>query len=305
MDDTCACGHTAVYYRRHEGRSFCAPCLTRSVETRFRKTVSEHHLVTKGDRIAVALSGGKDSSVLLSLMHRLQKDVPFELVALAVDEGIAGYRDASLAQAREFCAALEIELHCASFDESFSMTIDRIGAKKHCTYCGVFRRTALNRAAKDAGADTLAVGHNLDDEAQSILMNFFRGDYSRFQKLGAGHVRASSELVRRIKPLRDIPEKEIMLYALLNGIPFHRAECPHSFDNLRREVQAFINDMEDRHPGTKHQIVTFYDRLRPMLRNEEKEAAACVRCGEPTSGGVCRACELLAALKKSSAHSIA
>ncbi|MBI2971309.1 MAG: TIGR00269 family protein [Candidatus Aenigmarchaeota archaeon] len=289
----CACGTKGIYYRRWEGKYYCASCFARQVETRFRKTVSANKLVRKGERVAVALSGGKDSAALLYLLNELRKHMPFTLVAVSADEGITGYRDASLEKAEELTKMLGVEHHTASFAEAFAVTTDDI-EKKHCTYCGVFRRYLLNKKAHELGADKLAVGHNLDDEAQSILMNFFRGDIARFHRLGAKPASGGDGFVPRIKPLRDIPEKETALYALVRNLPFSGSECPHSFDNLRRDVQAMVNGLEAKYPGTKMQIVSFYDRLKPSLTAARKEAIAhCAQCGEPSSGGVCKACELL------------
>jgi len=153
----------------------------------------------------------------------------------------------------------------------------------------------LNRKARELGAAKLAVGHNLDDEAQSIMMNFMRGDFSRFVRLGA-FSGTSAKFVPRIKPLRDIPEKEIAAYAILRGIEFAGEECPHSFDNVRRDMQSLINGFELKYPGTKQQIVGFYDKMRPFIPPGGK-IGECTECGEPSSGTLCKACELLCRIK--------
>ncbi len=295
----CACGSKAIYFRRWEGKYYCNSCLAWQVEKRFRKTVSKSRLVRKGERIAVALSGGKDSSVLLHLMNELRKDLPFDIVAVSVDEGIDGYRLAALEKARELTGNLGIEHHTAYFSGEFNVTIGGI-SEKHCTYCGVFRRYLLNKKALELGADKLAVGHNMDDEAQSIIMNFFRGDFSRFRRLGAEPaVTGDEKFVQRIKPLRNIPEKEILLYALIKGLPFSDLECQHSFDNLRRDVQKLLDGIEGKYPGSKLQVVSFYDRLRPSLAFvKAARISRCKICGEPASQSICKACGLLEKLRR-------
>ncbi|MDI6721686.1 MAG: TIGR00269 family protein, partial [Candidatus Aenigmarchaeota archaeon] len=150
--------------------------------------------------------------------------------------------------------------------------------------------------ARELGATKLAVGHNLDDEAQSIMMNFVRGDFSRFHRLGAFSGVRDSRFVPRMKPLRDIPEKEIAAYAMLKGIEFAGEECPYSFDNVRRDMQGLLNDFELKYPGTKQQIASFYDRIKPLL-SYEGNIKECVECGEPSSGETCKACDLLSKIR--------
>lgn len=291
----CTCGREAVYLRMQEGTHYCERCLSRQVERSFQKTIAKGKMLNKDDRIAVAVSGGKDSMVLLHLMHKLSKKLPMQLVAVTIDEGIEGYRDKSMDVVKEYAASLGIEHRIFRFENEFDVTIDKLvegdSSIKSCTYCGVFRRSLLNKAAREVGADKLAVGHNLDDEAQSVLMNVMRGDIKRMNLLSK-----SSELfVRRIKPLKNVPEKEIVAYAIINNIPYFDGECPNSFNNARRDVQTMLNDMEQKYPGTKSNIINFYRKLPsteiktvPML---------CTRCGEPSSHEICKACELLEKVK--------
>ena len=215
------------------------------------------------------------------------------IFAISVDEGIQGYRDKSIEIAEAFCKSLNIEHHSVSFNEQLNFQLDDIKTDNFCTHCGVFRRSLLNKKAHELRADKLAVAHNMDDEVQSILMNIFRGDILKFQRLGANPPSIGDEkLVPRIKPLRDIPEKEVKLYAILNSIPYHDGECPHSFNNVRRDVQKIINDMEERYAGTKHQIISFYDKINPPGRSVQRALGRCKMCGEASSAGICRACVL-------------
>ena len=217
-----------------------------------------------------------------------------DIFAVSIDEGISGYRDESIKKAEEFCKSINVEHHTVSFNDKLGFSLDDIKTDNFCTHCGVFRRSLLNKKAYELRADKLAVAHNMDDEVQSILMNIFRGDILKFQRLGAKPPSIGDEkLVPRIKPLRDIPEKEVKLYAILNSIPYHDGECPHSFNNVRRDVQKIINDMEERYAGTKFQIISFYDKINPMVRpSSERVLGRCKMCGEASSAGICRACVL-------------
>ena len=190
-----------------------------------------------------------------------------------------------------------IEHHVFSFEKEIDFKIDNLSKQeKHCTYCGVFRRYLLNKKSRELGAGKLAVGHNLDDEAQSVLMNVMRGDMKRMQRLGLPS--DDSKFSKRIKPLKNVPEKEIVAYALINNIPYFDGECPNSFNNQRRDVQTLVNDMENKYPGTKNNIIKFYGRIKPNL-TEEGLLTHCIRCGEPASQDICKACELQERIKGS------
>ena len=303
-DAACECGKPSVYLRVNEGRHYCGKCLTRQIERNFTKTISKDSMIQKGDKIAVGISGGKDSMVLLHLMHKLSKKMPMELVAITIDEGIEGYRDKSIEAVEKFVKEKGVEHHTFSFKNELDFEIDNLNRNafaerqvsvKHCTYCGVFRRQLLNKAARTVGATKLAVGHNLDDEAQSILMNVLRGDMARMKRLSPSS--KNEKLIRRIKPIKNIPEKEIVAYAIINNIPYFDGECPNSFNNVRRDVQSTVNTLEEKYPGTKHNIIKFYKKIQPNLPHIEGRINYCIRCGEPASHEVCKACELLEKVK--------
>ena len=249
-------------------------------------------------KIAVGVSGGKDSSTALVLVYRYlagRPDVTIE--AITVDEGIESYRPPSLASARRLCARLGVAHHVIAYRETVGFTMDRVvtvdRAAIPCSYCGVFRRNALNRKAREIGADYLVTGLNLDDTAESILMNVARGDVGRLARLGP-HDGVQPGLVPRLQPLRCIPELEVYLYAYLTKIPFHDATCPYAERAQRGRFKEILHRLEADGPGTRHAIVAGYEDLRPVLQGAWPPAALreCARCGEPTVREVCKTCEL-------------
>lgn len=295
-----SCGNPAVIFRKYEGRAWCKDHFSRQLESRVRRTIRDNSLVGKGDSVFVALSGGKDSSLVLHLLHKFfgkRPDVKIE--ALIVNEGIGGYRDESIKVAESLCKGLGVSLHKYSFKEEFGKSMDQILRKKGvrtCTYCGVFRRFVLNRRARELGATKLATGHNLDDEIQSVFINNLKGDVGRLVRLGPRPPSQGGKFVTRIKPLRDIPEKETALYDLLNEISYQEARCPKAKDSVRFDVRTFLNHMEENHPGTKHNVIRYFDTILPALREKflkSGQVGICPRCGEPTSREVCKACELM------------
>lgn len=295
------CGRRAVYDRRYAGVMLCNRCIIKSVERRFRRAVAEHKLISPGERIAVAVSGGKDSTVCLHLLAEYCSQRNCELVAITIDEGIKGYRDHSVPIARKTTKLLGVEHFVVSFKDVFGATLDQIVrlAKRHktglnpCTYCGVMRRSLLNQAARELRADKLATAHNLDDEAQAIMLNYVRADFSRLHRLGPIYSPREG-FVPRIKPLREIPEKEVALYALLRGLNVHLAVCPH-VGGIHTEIRDFLNNFETNHPNSKFMILRMFDRLKPKIAQSvpEFEMRRCEVCGEPTSVKICKTCELL------------
>jgi uncharacterized protein (TIGR00269 family) len=275
--------------------------MIKSVERRFRRAMGEHRLVSPGERVAVAVSGGKDSVTCMHLLNEYCARKNCELVAVTVDEGIKGYREESLPIARENAELLGIEHFVVSFKQVFGATLDeivRLAKRKKtefnpCTYCGVMRRSLLNQAARELKADKLATAHNLDDEVQAIMLNYVRADFSRLYRLGPRY-QPREGFVPRIKPLREIPEKEVAIYALLKKIKVHLEVCPYA-GGIHTEIRDFLNTLETNHPNSKFMILRMFDRMKPKLAEAvpEFEMKNCEVCGEPTSTTMCKSCELL------------
>ena len=300
------CGKAAVTFIRYSGARLCKAHLAEFIESKVGREFRRQ--VRLGDRatIAVALSGGKDSVVALRILHRmLSPRRGTNLVALTVDEGVGGYRPAAIEIAQRNCRETGIEHRVISFKRTFGLTMDSSrgawGSKTPCTYCGVLRRHCLNMEARRIGADFLATGLNLDDTAQSILMNICRGDAARLARLGPhGRDRAQEGLVPRIQPLRLVTDKESFLYATLKGFPLHHSVCPYAGDAMRNRFREIVQELERSSPGTRFCIVNSYDEMRRWLEPHYPPAGLepCGLCGEPSMDGLCEACKLVESLKK-------
>ncbi len=301
----CKCGKEAIIFRPYEGRALCKEHFIYSFEKKVKKTIREFKLVEKNDKIAVGLSGGPDSSTLLFLLNKFfreRKDI--EIFAIFVNEGIPNYREKLLKWAKILCNNLEIPLHVFTFKKEYGISLKEIVGRKKikeispCTYCGVLRRDVLNRRARELGATKLAIGHNLDDEVESILMNYMKGDLQRLARLGPKTAIISSDkFVPRIKPMIYIPKKEITLYAKLSNLKTMPKACPYGGESFRFEVRDFINKMEEEHPTTKFSVLNTFLRIHPSLlksfKGESKKLRGCKICGEPTNREICKKCELL------------
>lgn len=297
------CPEDAVTYIRYNGTHLCPRHFQEFVVRRVKREVRQQLRLDGPMRLGVAVSGGKDSAVALELLVDIfgrRRDV--QIIAISVDEGITEYRPITLESIRKQTTRIGVEHHVVRFHDTVGIDLDDIGSRKGqrtaCAYCGVFRRRCLNLEAKRLGIDVLATGHNLDDTAQSVLMNFMRGDVERLARLGP-HKKVQPGLVPRIEPLRLIPEKETYLYALLKGIEFSDAECPYAVDALRNEFREIVDNAESRHPGTRHAIVASYDAMRPALMDTypQTQLNTCA-CGEPTCGARCMSCEMMDEIKK-------
>jgi uncharacterized protein (TIGR00269 family) len=324
MVECIKCDREAAMHAAYSGSHRCEPHFLESVERRVRRRVRKDSLVPRyatSEEPAtwvVGLSGGKDSVVLTSILHEtFAEDPRIELVALSIHEGIEGYRDRSLDACRDLTDDLGVRHEVVTYESEFDLRMDDVveadpEGMAPCAYCGVFRRDVLSRYAETYDADLLLTGHNLDDEAQTALMNLLEGDVTQVAKhfdasLGPLDERPSVDrsdgdseepFVPRAKPLRDIPEKEVALYAHLKDLPAHITECPHASEAFRGEIRELLLGLEENHPGTRHSVMAGYEELAAVaadrFRDDRDEGTGeCVECGAPTTRERCRTCTLV------------
>lgn len=269
--------------------------------SRINNLIKEYELICEGETIAVALSGGKDSVLTLHALKNYQNLVDFELIAISVDEGIEGYRRDGVIAACENADKLDVKLIEKSFIEEEGFFLDDIygNFKSACIPCGVFRRNILNKTAYEYGASKIATGHNLDDEIQSFLMSFARGDLIKFSKFGPKLDVIHPKLIPRIKPLWNTPESEVLSWACENNINFHNAPCPYSNLSLRSKIKGFLNECEKTNPQIKTNIMNSFNEILTFNNDISTVLNECEICGEPTSSAICKACELKKELSES------
>src|SRR4030095_16720201 len=210
----------SIYLRQYSGEFLCKKCFIKSIEYKAKKTISKYSMIRHGDTVAVAVSGGKDSLVLLNILKNTLASQDSQLVAITVDEGIRGYRDESLSIVKNFCASIGVENRIMSFSELFGISMDKAMEVRpsekisSCSMCGTFRRRALDLLAESCGANVVATGHNLDDYVQTFLINLFAGDVERIGWTYPEPVEYGVSGLKKIKPLMEIYEKELVLYAI-------------------------------------------------------------------------------------------
>lgn len=290
------CGERpSAYFRRYSGERLCARCFKESLKARVRRTISKYELLKPMDRIAVAVSGGKDSLSLLKVLQEIERDFPkASLVAVSIDEGIPVYRDEALEYAEKVARELGVELYKMGFEELFGFTLTEAvesGAAEGlglqpCTVCGVLRRKAITVAARRAGATVVATAHTLDDIVQTYILNLLRGE-SKIQPIGLR--REVEGVLPRVAPFRLTPEREVVFYAYISGIPFQTHTCPYARTSMRDQIRSFLTAYEEKYPGSLYAALNAIEKALTAQKPEENR---CEVCGEPTSRKKCRACEI-------------
>ena len=292
----------SVYHRTYSGEYFCKKCFTRSIEDKAAKTISKYSMIGYNDRVAVGVSGGKDS---LSLLHVLQMQFEQhpnngnELIAITIDEGIEGYREESLQIVRDYCAKLGVENKVLTYKSLFgvdmdeAMTLRPSDKMSSCSMCGTFRRRAIDIAAEAAAADIVATAHNMDDQLQTFMINLLAGDVERIGWMYPNPVEYASGM-KKVKPFTEIYEYEIAFYALQQDIPFQSEECPYMNESIRGDMRDFFNKLEKSRPGIKHNAYNSMTKISKSLRNfSNAEGMNCVVCGRTSTSEVCSVCKTL------------
>lgn len=297
------CGGAPYYTRRYSGEVLCRDCFKDSIVEKTRRTISRYRMVSRAEKVGVAVSGGKDSLSLLHVLNELRSQNAWELVALSIDEGVKGYRDEALAHAKSAADKIGVEHVVLSYRELYGFSLDQALGwdgrdTSSCSFCGVFRRRAIDEAAAKAGVAVVATAHNLDDYIQTFLMNMLHGDVGRIGWLDPSYSDGSFP-VRRVKPFMEIYEEEVALFAFANEIPFQSVSCPYMHEGLRSEVRDYLNEMEAKHPGMKNVLFrSGLDVISHYNPTEVRNSAPCSKCGKPSSTGLCSVCRMKATIKE-------
>eukprot|EP00250_Pteridium_aquilinum_P005549 c15626_g1_i1 orf=138-1169(+) len=281
----------------------CKDCFYLAFEEEIHKTIVENQLFKAGERVAIGASGGKDSTVLAYVLTELNKRHGYglDIFLLSIDEGITGYRDDSLETVKRNEIQYGVPLLVVSYKSLYGWTMDEIvseiGRKNNCTFCGVFRRQALDRGAVMLGASKLATGHNADDMAETILLNLLRGDIARLSRC-TSIVTGEEGSLPRCKPFKYTYEKEIVMYAYFKKLDYFSTECIYSPNAYRGFAREFIKDLEALRPRAILDIIKSGESFRISIDVKMPEQGVCERCGYISSQKWCKACVLLDGLNR-------
>jgi len=324
------CREPAVIEVRRHNAAFCGGCFLHHVREQVRRTIEEFDMIGEGERVLVAVSGGKDSLGLWDLLLDLGYEVDGLYIGLGIGDpppdgpgvpagsgppaeqetgpgmegapGAGGYSHLSGDYAREFAARRQARLVEIDLPTDFGFDVPQGAAaarRAPCSACGLSKRHLFNRAAIDGGYDVVATGHNLDDEAAVLFGNVLRWNTEMLGRQ-LPVLPAAPGFARKVKPLVRLAEREMAAYCVLRGIDYIVEECPMADGNRHLGYKAALNAIEDTSPGAKHAFYFEFlakasELFRPLAEAErETGLGSCASCGAPTTGEVCAFCSLVA-----------
>ncbi|HEC87244.1 MAG TPA: adenine nucleotide alpha hydrolase family protein [Thermoplasmatales archaeon] len=276
------CRKKAEMQLKSYGIYLCNECYTSFFERRIEESIRRYKIIRRGERILIAISGGKDSVALASVLKVLSNTFELELQALYIDLGIGDYSKKAEAKSREVCRKLQIPLNVVKLGD-YGFTIQDVDIKKVCSVCGNAKRYIMNRFARENGFNAIATGHNVDD----ILVNFFKNWLSgnkQWTEKQSPRTEGFDKMVTRIRPLFLRTEQETNLYVKIKDLPTLAEKCPNTKTDRWRGI---IDEIEAKIPGFKQNFVR---NLFTEGYQEEMKYGYCSRCGEMTVSKICQFC---------------
>ncbi len=293
------CGDRAVLDLRRHNAAFCAADFVEFFRNQVREAIRKHRMFERGERILVAVSGGKDSLALWDVLL----DEGYETAGLHLDLGIFEYSVESRAKCEAFASSRGVPLIVVSVaDEAGGSVpiIKQVTRRPPCSGCGLSKRYLMNRTALERGFPVVATGHNLDDEAATLFGSVMHWQTDALPRQSPALPSSHPKLVRRVKPLYRLSERETAAYAFLRKIDYIVEECPFAAGATSIAHKEILNRMENASPGAKHNFLFgFLDRARPAFeRAEAVPLQECARCGQVTTGALCAFCKLADQVKR-------
>ena len=283
------CRGPAVMDVRRHNAAFCRDHFLGHFRNQVARTVKEFDMFGPDDRLFVAVSGGKDSLAVWDVLL----DLGYDAVGFYLDLGIGSYSTRSKEAAIAYADGKGAKLIVRSLEEEHGYTVpelSRLTRRVPCSGCGLNKRYEFNRAAIEEGFDILVTGHNLDDEVATLFGNVLHWNVDMLGRqspvLEEKVIGETARLVRKVKPLVRLAERETAAYALLAGIDYIVEECPLVEGNTQHRYKEAITMLEEASPGTKnHMYFGFLSRAAERFRveGEGPTLVACSNCGAPTT----------------------
>ena len=291
------CREPAIIDIRRHNANFCVEHFLKLCRDQTVKAIEEHGMLSPGDRVLVAVSGGKDSLALWDLLVELG----YEADGLYIGLGIGGYSDRSGEMVRDFASGRGLKLQEIDLRDDYDYDIPTAAAvtkRVPCSACGLSKRHLFDRAAVDGAYDAVATGHNLDDEAAVLLGNTIRWE-TEYLGRQLPVLAARDGFPKKVKPLVRLGEREMAAYCVLRGIDYIVEECPMAVGNKHITYKELLNELEVASPGSKQAFYAGFlaraaHRFADATPGEQtSRGGTCARCGVPTTSDVCAFCRLL------------
>ncbi len=299
------CGRDAIINVPYAKQKLCKDCFNDFFVNRVRRVVEEYRMFKDGEKVAVAVSGGKDS---VALLHALKKAFPKQdIYAFYINLGIKYYSDHLEKKVQKLAEMINVPLEIYNLKEKEGYTIDDFLITKYknkmCSVCGTIKRNIFALMAKQVGADAIATGHNLDDTVSTMMSLFFAGDLESTARLKPVLKPIIPGQPRKIKPLITTPEVEDLYYVALNDLPVQECGCPHGEFTPIKGMKRWLDEMEKEQPDIKFRLLSVFRRkIIPLIENNLsqgiQEVMACTVCGMPSSSQVCAKCKRVMELKE-------
>jgi tRNA-5-methyluridine54 2-sulfurtransferase len=289
------CREPAIIDLPRHNANFCGEHLLQLCRRQVEKAIADHDMLAPGDRVLVAVSGGKDSLAVWDMLTELG----YQADGVYLGLGIGDYSDESAVYAREYAEQRGLRLRMIDLRDEYGYDIPTAAdatRRVPCSACGLSKRHLFDAAARDGGYDVVVTGHNLDDEAAVLFGNTLRWDVEYLGRQ-LPVLPARDGFPKKAKPLMRLTERETAAWCIVRGIDYQVEECPMAAGNKHLAYKAALNAIERDSPGAKAAFyLNFVERMAPLLAAGTQAAAgalhSCDRCGAPTTGEVCAFCAL-------------
>jgi uncharacterized protein (TIGR00269 family) len=293
-------GDNAVIKMRQHKLSLCAECFPGWLRRHTQRTIERYGMFGPGDKVLVAVSGGKDSLALWDVLRALG----YAAEGVYIDLGIPhrDYSAQSRAKAQAFAEAQGLALHVVDLVTTYGAGVPEkareLRGRRVCSLCGMVKRHEMNRVAREGDFTVLATGHNLDDEAATLLGNMLHWQTGYLARQAPVLPASRDGFMRKVKPFCRVAERESAAYALLQGIDYIRDECPFSERATSLFYKQLLNQLEERSPASKQSFYLEFLKARErgaatFRELERPPMTPCERCGQPTTAeGLCAFCRL-------------
>ncbi len=293
------CGGAAVLELRRHNAAFCAPDFLEFFRNQVKEAVRKYRMLARDEHVLVAVSGGKDSLALWDVLS----EEGYRTTGLYLDLGIFDYSVESKTKCETFAAARGVPLIVVSVADAAGApvpVIQNVTRRPPCSGCGLSKRYLMNRVALEHGIPVVATGHNLDDEAATLFGSVLHWQTDALPRQSPALPSTHAKLVRRVKPLYRLSERETAAYAFLRRIDYIVEECPFAKGATSITHKEILNRLEDVSPGAKHNFLFgFLEKARPAFERAEPVVLnECVRCGQVTTGTICAFCKLADQVKR-------
>jgi uncharacterized protein (TIGR00269 family) len=298
----------AEVYLPHSGLNLCADCFLLLTERRVKHTIDAYKMLSKNDKVGVAVSGGKDSSTLAYILSNLFDKIDMSLIY--IDLAIPGYSAHCLHKVDELAKMIDKELIVYGLKKELDLKIgdfkSTIYGRKICSACGTIKRYLFNKIAYDVGLTKIATGHNLNDTVEALFNFYIEGNIESLLRMKPFLPRIHPKFVPKIKPLIGLTDMECLLYAGYRNLPVRTIGCQFSKGSRMQKRKELLNMVNERIPTFMHSFMrSHFKRILPMLeaasKDREIKLYECTICGMPTSlkGVPCHFCKLISTVKRS------